>query len=137
MNLARGFAGLFLVLGASLAAGCKDENTPVDGDSPSSIVFPSANVSYGQQVQPLFNQACALSGCHDDGAHQSSLSLTSYDKLMFGGTLVVIRGQPEQSMLVMRIEGTVGARMPSPQRPLNQNQITGIRAWIGEGAKNN
>jgi len=37
----------------------------------------------------------------------------------------------------MRIEGRVGARMPLNQSPLNQNQITGIRAWIGEGAKNN
>lgn len=131
------YAGVLLLLGVFLAAGCKDENNPLDGDSPSNIVFPSSNVSFGQQVQPLFNQACALSGCHDDGAHQSALSLTSYDKLMYGGTFVVVRGQPEQSMLVMRIEGRVGAQMPSPQRPLNQNQITGIRAWIGEGAKNN
>lgn len=137
MNLPRRCAGVLLLLSLFLAGGCKDENNPLDGDSPSNIVFPSSNVSYGQHVQPLFNQTCVLSGCHGDGAQQSSLSLTSYDKLMFGGTLVVVRGQPEQSMLVMRIEGGVGARMPSDQRPLNQNQITGIRAWIGEGAKNN
>lgn len=137
MNLHQQCSGVFLLLSLFLAGGCKDENNPLDGDSPSNIVFPSSNVSYQQHVQPLFNQACALSGCHDDGAHQSSLSLTSYDKLMYGGTLVIVRGQPEQSMLVMRIEGRVGAQMPSPQRPLNQNQITGIRAWIGEGAKNN
>jgi hypothetical protein len=137
MMLPRRCAGVLLLLIVFLAGGCKDENNPLDGDSPSNIVFPSSNISYGQQVQPLFNQACALSGCHDDGAHQSALSLTSYDKLMYGGTLVVIRGQPEQSMLVMRIEGRVGARMPLNRSPLNQNQITGIRAWIGEGANNN
>lgn len=137
MNLPRQCFGLLLLVSLLLAGGCKDENNPLDGDSPSNIVFPASNVSYGQHVQPLFNQACALSGCHGDGPQQSSLSLTSYDKLMYGGTLVVVRGQPEQSMLVMRIEGRVGAQMPSPQRPLNQNQITGIRAWIGEGAKNN
>jgi hypothetical protein len=137
VNLPRQCFGLLLLVGLLRAGGCKDENNPLDGDSPSNIVFPASNVSYGQHVQPLFNQACALSGCHGDGPQQSSLSLTSYDKLMYGGTLVVVRGQPEQSMLVMRIEGRVGAQMPSPQRPLNQNQITGIRAWIGEGAKNN
>ena len=38
---------------------------------------------------------------------------------------------------VLRIEGRLGARMPLNQNPLNQNQITGIRAWIGEGALNN
>jgi len=56
---------------------------------------------------------------------------------MYGGQLVVVRGQPEQSTLVMRIEGRVGSRMPLDRRSLNQNQITGIRAWIGEGALNN
>jgi len=131
-------AGFLLGLLCALAiAGCKDENNPVDGDSPSNIVFPASGVSYGQHVQPLFNQTCALTGCHGDGAQQSSLRLTSYDNLMYGGQLVIIRGNPEQSALVMRIEGRLGARMPLDRRPLNQNQITGIRAWIGEGALNN
>jgi hypothetical protein len=117
-------------------AGCKDEN-PVDGDSPSNIVFPTSNVSYGRYVQPLFNQTCALTGCHGDGQQQSGLRLTSYDYLMFGGQLVVVHGQPEVSILVMRIEGRVGERMPLYRNALNQNQINGIRAWIGEGALNN
>jgi len=51
----------FLVVVASglLGVGCKDENNPIDGDSPSNIVIPAAGVSYGQHVQPLFNQTCA------------------------------------------------------------------------------
>ncbi len=117
--------------------GCKDINTPLPGDSPSNIVFPIANVSFGRQVQPLFNQTCALAGCHDDGDHQSVLKLTSYDNLMFGGALVVVRNQPDQSTIVLSIEGRVGSRMPLNRNPLNQNQISGIRAWIGEGALNN
>ncbi len=127
-----------LILSACLLSGigCKDEN-PVDGDSPSNIVFPVANVSFTQHVQPLFNQTCALTGCHADGQQQSGLRLTSYDNLMFGGQLVIVRGQPDQSTLVMRIEGRVGSQMPLNRRALNQNQITGIRAWIGEGALNN
>jgi hypothetical protein len=124
-------------LAVLLFAGCKDENNPLSGDSPSNIVFPISNVSYGRQVQPLFNQTCALAGCHDDGQHQSVLKLTSYDNLMFGGALVVVRTKPDQSVLVLSIEGRVGAQMPSNRNPLNQNQIDGIRAWIGEGALNN
>ena len=116
--------------------GCKDEN-PVGADSPSNIVFPISNVSYGQQVQPLFNQACAFAGCHDDGQHQSVLKLTSYDNVMYGGTLVVVRNKPDQSTLVLRIQGSVGTPMPPNGKALNQNQINGIRAWIGEGALNN
>ena len=127
---------VLLALLAILGWGCKDEN-PVDDDSPSNIVFPLSNVSYAQHVQPLFNQTCALTGCHGDGQQQSALRLTSYDNLMFGGQLVVVREEPAQSVLVMRIEGRVGERMPLNRRALNQNQINGIRAWISEGALNN
>jgi hypothetical protein len=110
--------------------GCKDEQ-PVD------IVFPSSNVKYGLHVQPLFDQACSFSGCHDDGSHESKLVLTSYGGLMNPQLLVVTPGDPQNSILVMRIEGRLGERMPLYRTPLNDNQITGIRSWIGEGAKNN
>jgi hypothetical protein len=125
------------VITAALIPGisCKDEN-PVD-ESPSNIVFPASNVSYGAHVQPLFDQACAYAGCHDNGQHQSILTLTSYAGVMSGQALVVIPGKPDQSTLTLRIEGRVGTQMPLNRNPLNQNQITGIRAWIGEGAKNN
>ena len=121
---------VFLLALLIVGAGCKDEN-PVD------VEFPTSNVSYGAHVQPLFNQACALSECHDDGTHDSKLVLTSYTGLMNPQLLVVTPGDPQNSMLVQRIEGRVGAQMPLDRNPLNDNQITGIRAWIGEGAKNN
>ncbi|HEX7573748.1 MAG TPA: hypothetical protein VF514_11685, partial [Bacteroidota bacterium] len=50
---------------------------------------------------------------------------------------VVVSGKPDASTLVLRIQGSVGARMPPGSYPLNQNQINGIRTWIAEGAKNN
>ena len=125
------------VAAMALASGCKDENNPIDGDSPSNIIFPISGVSYAVHVQPLFNQTCALTGCHGDGAQSSILRLTNYDNLMYGGALVIVRNQPDQSTLVMRIEGRIGERMPLNRRALNQNQINGIRAWIGEGALNN
>ena len=113
--------------------GCKDENGP---GSPSDIVFPPNNVSYDRQVQPLFNQACNFSGCHDGNSQQTDLNLTSH-----GGTVgipgVVVPGKPESSRLVLRIQGSVGVRMPPQGNQLNDNQINGIRTWIAEGAKNN
>jgi len=123
-------ASVFVAIPSLVVTGCKDEQ-PVD------IVFPSANVNYGVHVQPLFDQACALSGCHDDGSHESKLVLTSYGGLMNAQLMVVIPGDPQNSTLVQRIEGRLGERMPLYRNPLNDNQTTGIRAWIGEGAKNN
>ncbi len=136
-------SGIRLLLSAGVCAGllgltgCKDDSVSGSGDSPSNIIFPASNVSHIQHVQPLFNQTCTLVGCHDDGQHQSALRLTSYDRLMFGSLQVVVQGQPDQSVLVLRIEGRLGERMPLGKNPLNQNQINGIRTWIAEGALNN
>jgi hypothetical protein len=120
-----------------MLAGCKDENNPLVGGSPSDVIFPVRDVSYAAHVQPLFNQACALSGCHNDAVPSGSLKLTSYDHLMYDLLGIVVRGKPEESVLVLRIEGSVGQRMPPGEAPLNQNQINGIRTWITEGANNN
>lgn len=117
-------------------AGCKDENNPAGGDSPSDVVFPARDVQYGAQVQVLFNQACNFDGCHGEGAHQSPLKLTSWGNTVVMVPGVVVIGDPESSTLVLRVEGR-GLRMPPAGNPLNENQINGLRTWIAEGAKNN
>ncbi len=129
---------------ASVAAcvlSCKDENSCIGPDcSPSDVIFPADSVSYSRQVQPLFNQTCALSGCHSS-SERDRVKLDSYENLMFGAgnppIRVVIPGSPETSELVFRIEGRASQRMPIGRNPLNQNQINGIRAWIAEGARRN
>jgi Planctomycete cytochrome C len=120
------------ILGA-LGIGCSEDSNPVG----SNIVFPPSNVSHGAHVQPLFNETCALSGCHGENQPAAGLRLTSYDNLMFNSLQVVVREQPDQSILVLRIEGRLGARMPLNRPALTQNQINGIRTWIAEGALNN
>jgi len=122
---------------ACVSLTCKDEN-PVTGDSPSTVVFPASGVKYGEHVQRLFDQACTLSGCHDDNPNnQSALHLTSHWNTVFALPGVVIAGSPEKSTLVLRIEGTLGQRMPPRGNGLNTNQTNGIRTWIAEGAQNN
>ncbi len=131
-NLLAGMA----VVTCALMGGCKDVN-PLTGESPSSVVFPATKVSYGKQVQPLFDQACNNVGCHDDGQHESDLKLTTYDNTVRMLPGIVIPLKPDQSLLVLRIQGSIGPRMPPSGNPLNQNQINGIRTWIAEGADNN
>jgi hypothetical protein len=129
-------AAAVLLLAVAVPA-CKDTVVPNEGDSPSNIVFPARDVSFTYHLQPLFNQACNFGGCHDGGAHQSPLKLTGFGDLVLTIPGMVVSGQPDQSMLVFRIEGRVGQRMPPGNYPLNQNQINGIRTWVAEGAKNN
>lgn len=130
--------GVFLLLtisGLVLLPGCKDES--VTGMT-SDIIFPIDNVSFSQHVQPLFNQGCALAGCHDEGPHpDTEVCLTSYFNTVFRTPGIVTPGKPELSTLVFSIEGTVGRRMPLNGPALTQNQINGIRTWIVEGAMNN
>jgi hypothetical protein len=128
-----------LLTGLLAQTGCKDKNTLVPGESPSTVLFPERNVSYEVHVQTLFNQACAFSSCHNDASHAGGLSLTSYYNTVFVDPGVVVMKDPQNSILVMKIEGRgpSGDRMPPGQNPLNQNQINGIRTWIAEGAQNN
>ncbi len=129
---------LWLVVPALLLAGCKDNNPFVDGGSPSNVVFPSSNVSYSKQVQVLFDQACSIPSCHDDGTRAGGLSLTTWGNAVVGApTGTVIAGDPAHSYLVLRIEGALLPKMPPTQTSLNQNQVQGITTWVKEGAKAN
>ena len=95
-----------------------------------------SQVSYTNQIQPIFNANCT--NCHVGGG-AATLDLTSYDGVMSGGVsgLSIISGDNENSELYIRIilpEGTAGS-MP-PNDPLSQEEINLIGDWIIEGANN-
>ena len=95
-----------------------------------------SQVSYTNQIQPIFNTNCT--SCHVGGG-AATLDLTSYDGVMSGGVsgLSIISGDNENSELYIRIilpEGTAGS-MP-PNDPLSQEEINLISDWINEGANN-
>lgn len=119
-------SALFLGLAA-----CDDSGTR-PGDE---IIFPDTDVSYMAHVKPFFNYRCASYGCHEDQTRAGNLSLTSY-VAMTERPGIVIPGDPASSLLLQKIDG----RLPHPINVpiiINQNQLTGIRTWIAEGAKNN
>ena len=128
---------LLLVSGLSLGfLSCKDQVTDPNTDP---IVFPDAGVSYSRHVEALFQQRCALSGCHSSGAAAAGLALTmpSYSSLMNFQPRLVNPGSSSNSLLVQRIDGRLSPRMPFNSQPLTTNQISGIKKWIDEGALNN
>ncbi|MBM4175944.1 MAG: hypothetical protein FJ213_07205 [Ignavibacteria bacterium] len=115
-----------------LHSACEDEGVKVDD-----VIIPSSNVSYAEHIQPVFNSKCALSGCHDDASKQGGLGLTTWLNTT-SNFLVVFPGNPDASKLVLAVEGKTTNPMPPPGRwPLTKNQITAIRTWVKEGAKNN
>jgi hypothetical protein len=119
---------------------CKDDITDQGVD----IVFPDSGVSYGRQVQPLFDRGCAFSGCHGpDTFNDRGYSLDSYVHATSRVGIIIrcFPGEacnPENSLLIRRIEGLDNLpRMPLLRPALTLNQINGMKQWIREGAQNN
>jgi hypothetical protein len=101
-------------------------------------IIPDSNVSYAEYIQPLFTIKCTSSGCHDDRTQSAGLSLTSYG-FAVANYAMIAPGNPSNSKIVWAIEGN-GARLMPPlgiTKPMNANQIKGIKTWIREGAQNN
>lgn len=94
----------------------------------------------------IFNTSCAVSGCHQEPNAPMGLDLSegnAHDNLVnvpseeVPDLLRVEPGAPDESYLVMKIEGApgiVGNRMPRGRPPLSEEQIQLIRTWIAEGA---
>jgi len=128
---------LFLLLGGLFVIiSCKDEGT---SSGTSDIIFPDSNISYGKQVQPLFDRGCAFYGCHGADTYDArGYSLDSYQNAISRAG-VIIPYNPNGSLLIQAVEGRApnSRRMPPNSEPLTPNQINGLRRWITEGAVNN
>jgi hypothetical protein len=102
-------------------------------------------------VQPIFSSNCALSNCHAGSNPVQGMNLSSgqaYANIVNvqsneSPLLRVMPGEPDESYLVHKIQGTQGtvggsgAQMPFGTQPLSQDQIDLIREWITDGAQNN
>ena len=119
-----------------LLVGCDDTLNESNIDN---IIIPDKNVSYNEYIQPVLTIKCSTSGCHDDETRAGNYSVTNWANVVTPG--IVNPGDVETSILVWRIEG-IGVEIMPPignlvSKPLNKNQIDGIKTWIEEGAKSN
>ena len=103
-----------------------------------SIVPAISLISYSAEIQPIFNNNCGGPQCHIGGS-SNGLRLNSYSTLMQGGIsgAVVIPGDPQNSIIIKRLEGRIMPQMPFERSPLPQATIQLIRDWITEGAHDN
>jgi hypothetical protein len=96
--------------------------------------------------EQVFNQSCALSGCHVGSqapmglvlstgqAHSNTVGVRS---VQVPDLFRIEPGNPGESYLVMKVEGTpgiVGGRMPLGIPPLTDEAIALLRDWILAGA---
>lgn len=96
---------------------------------------PSEDVSFSNDIQPIFEQAC--SSCHGTfGGWDAS----TYQSVVNSGenAPVIVFGDPASSLLLQKMEGTqsLGGIMP-PAGLLPQSQVELVRQWIEDGAADN
>jgi hypothetical protein len=155
---ARAAAWLLLAVLASAAAGCIAETlAPEVGEVRAGLCQPDdsdpeRDVSFAEQIQPLFERPFGQAGC---GCHQPSgrrasgidatgLRLGGYADLMRGGDqsadTMVVPGDPCESLVLQKTSNAPpsGARMPSDGPPyLSPREQLLLHDWIAEGARDN
>ena len=90
---------------------------------------PPQFVSYSGDLQPLWNENCALSGCHVKGGQVPYLTEDiSYNQLLGGYVNTVV---PEDSKLWIALNGVMMSHLPSA------SDRQKVFDWIRNGAPNN
>ena len=119
--------GLVLALAFGLTGCYKDVIKPelaVDPDGP------PQQVSFAQELAPMFETNCALAGCHVSGAHKPYLKANeSYNQITGGG--FVNTTFPKMSILYKAVYGEMAQYLPSAA---NKQKVYD---WIRNGAPNN
>ncbi|HVN58487.1 MAG TPA: hypothetical protein VMT63_09340 [Bacteroidales bacterium] len=85
-------------------------------------------ICFDNEVLPIFQNNCAISGCHGSGG-RSRFNLTTYTGIMEG----ITPGNPSQSRFYQAITGNGAGLMP-PDNPISMENRTIIRLWILQGA---
>jgi hypothetical protein len=92
--------------------------------------------TWAGEIGPLLTTSCATEFCHDSDLPQAALDLTTYAGFTAGSVSGDLRGDgdPSRSMLILRLRGIGGSRMPLTGDPFTEAQIRLCERWIRAGA---
>jgi hypothetical protein len=97
-------------------------------NTPAAVAEEKKTPTFKADIAPLFKNACA--GCHSGLRQKARLDVTSFDSVM----KKVKAGDPDRSKIHNCLIGKGAKRMP-PKKPLSDDQIALVKAWIAAGAK--
>ena len=110
-------------------AGCYKDKTVIT-DAPAI----TRTVSFSQDIIPIFNKSCNISGCHSSGGQTPNLTESNaLNSLTIGN--YYDKNNPENSLLYLKVSGKKGT--PMPVSGVNKEYAALILAWIKQGANNN
>jgi uncharacterized membrane protein len=112
----------FIGFGAFLFTACRHDTD---------MTLIKTNICFNNEVLPILQANCAMSGCHSGSGR--GVSFSSYQDVLS----LVEPGKPYKSQLFKVITSTWLTLMPpSPHNPLTQEQRLAIYLWIEQGATN-
>ena len=121
------YTGLILSFGIGLSGCYKDVIKP---DLPVDPNAPPKQVSYINDIKPLFAAKCTDAGCHESGAYKPYLAADiSYQQIVNGGYVNLLL--PKQSRLYVMINGEMQQYISSA------TDRQKVYDWIRNGAPNN
>lgn len=91
-------------------------------------------VSFAQDIVPIFNSSCNLSGCHSPGGKSPDLSSANAITSLTVGNYIN-SSEPESSLLYQWMAGKKST--PMPVVGINKDFNALVLAWIKQGAQNN
>ena len=145
--LAAASVALSLAVGAAGCGGGGSSSPTSPSGTGSDMRTVQADPSYGSVVQEIFERrGCTASTCHGSAvsagltlqrgaSHAALVNVQATSEPI----IRVIPGNADGSYLVIKLEGrqAVGTRMPQTGTPLDSIDLTNIKNWINQGAKNN
>lgn len=114
-----------------------------DFEATFTVTTPPSGVTLAEIQASVFTPTCATAGCHSGGSPAAGMSLEdgqTFNNVVNVASVAmpsldrVVPGDPDNSFLVRRIEGTFAPQMPLGGAPLDQALIDDVRQWISDGA---
>ena len=109
------------------------------GGGGSSVPTQTSNCStdtayFVNEIQPIINSSCAMSGCHDAVTRAEGVELTSYAKIIRYVTPFNIS---RSKLYTVSIKTNDDRMPPAPMPTLTSLQLSKMSKWINQGAFNN
>jgi len=109
-----------------------------DGAGPKPTVVAANDkdeIQFARDLGSVFMEHCL--DCHGEDNPRNQFSVDTFNRMLAGGFsgAALAPGKPDESLLVKKLRGQGGARMPLDRDPLDDATIAKIARWIELGAK--
>jgi hypothetical protein len=93
------------------------------------------SVLFSRDIAPVLAENCI--GCHGDNQPRARLGLDTFRRLLAGSEngAILTPGKGAESLIVRKLKGQAGDRMPLNRPALSNDVIAKFEKWINEGAK--